>query len=204
MASTQNYYDHYIPYFPQPPPHNNHPIPPPKVAPPRRSPLAVPPPSHPLTPLHNTPSPPKVPPPFHPVISSPPPFPVPATPPAHPSHPPPAPTVKPPPHPFLPPPPSPPSGHHSSTVIVVKKKVQKSEHVHVDEHVKVEEAIISGPHGEELKVLSIEEDVHIQQEVDKKSTIEGIHKQLAEGNLPKDLINSKASTSGSNDQHHKA
>lgn len=67
---------------------------------------------------------------------------------------------------------------------------------------KVEEAIISGPHGEEVKVVTIEDDVHIQKEVDKKSVVEGIHKQLAH-ETPQDH-NSKASISGSNLQDQKA
>ncbi|KAF5197009.1 leucine-rich repeat extensin-like protein [Thalictrum thalictroides] len=53
----------------------------------------------------------------------------------------------------------------------IKKKrnkvVQKSEVINVDEHLKVHEAIAPGPHGTQAVVLTIEEDVHVQEQIKK-------------------------------------
>eukprot|EP00257_Ricinus_communis_P025361 XP_025012775.1 proline-rich receptor-like protein kinase PERK2 [Ricinus communis] len=167
----------------QPPPPHNTPHPPPQnptLPPPSPLPKPVTPPNHPSQP---PPSPRVAPPPPQPV-------PVPGTPPPHPFHPPPAPPV----HPIFPPPPPPtPTPGHNSTVIVVvfvslgglfflaflsvalccfikkrkKKNIQKTEIIDFDEHMKVQETIVPGPHGEQMKVLTIEEDIHINEKIKK-------------------------------------
>lgn len=117
-------------------------------------------------------------------------------PPSHPSHPPPPP-VKPP--PTLPPPPpsSPSPPDNCPTVIVVvfislggvfflaflaaalfcflkrrkKKNVKETDIIHVDEHKKIEEQIIEGPHGKvEAVVLSVEDDIHVDEDIRKNET----------------------------------
>jgi hypothetical protein len=44
-----------------------------------------------------------------------------------------------------------------------KKQVQKAEIINVEDHVHVTEAIVPGPHGEKLEVLSIDEDLKYQE-----------------------------------------
>ncbi|KAL3584274.1 hypothetical protein D5086_015335 [Populus alba] len=96
---------------------------------------------------------------------------------------------------------SPTPGHHSTVIIVVfvslgglfflaflsvalccfikkkkKKTVQKTEILEFDEHTKVHEAIVPGPHGEKITVLNIEEDVHLVEEIKKNEKLtEGSH-----------------------------
>ncbi|PON99688.1 Concanavalin A-like lectin/glucanase domain containing protein [Trema orientale] len=199
MASQNNNF----PFFPPPPYHPSQP-PPPAPKPPT--------PSHPSPP---PPLPPSIPPPRPPV--RPPPLPPRPRPPVRP---PPRPPVHPP-----PPPPQPPSPDNHPTVIVIvfisvggvlflaflaaslfcflkkrKKRtaVQENEIVHFKEHKKVTEAIVEGRHGPEAVVLSVEDDVHIEEEIVKSEKVgEGLHAKSADG---------KASTSatppsGSRDQH---
>ena len=201
MAPTNNY-DYNFPYFPLPPPHNNPPSPP-NVSPP-----------HNFPPPHITPPSPKVPPPPHHPITPPPP--------AHPFHPPPPHHIPPPPHVIPPPPPTP--GHHSTVIIVVfvslgglfflaflsvalccfikkkkKKTVQKTEILEFDEHTKVQEAIVPGPHGEKITVLNIEEDVHLVEEIKKNEKLtEGSHIKSA---LDHPLGSDMATSSSQYNQH---
>ncbi|OMO98288.1 hypothetical protein COLO4_14024 [Corchorus olitorius] len=162
MASIQN---NFFPYFPLPPPHN--PPFPPKVPPPHNhpSPPSLPPPQKPPTPSppkvappHNVPSPPKVAPPHN----------VP-TPPNAPFFP------KAPPSPTTPSPPKLPPPAPLALFCFIKKRkkktVQETDMVSIDEHVKVQEAIIPGPHGEKNKVLLIEEDIHIEEEIKRNKKI---------------------------------
>jgi hypothetical protein len=126
-------------------------------------------------------------------------------------------------HVIPPPPPTP--GHHSTVIIVVfvslgglfflaflsvalccfikkkkKKTVQKTEILEFDEHTKVQEAIIPGPHGEKITVLNIEEDVHLVEEIKKNEKLaEGSHIKLAHDHpLDSDIA---TSSSRSNQQH---
>ncbi|KAJ6289198.1 hypothetical protein OIU76_025076 [Salix suchowensis] len=129
----------------------------------------------------------------------------------------------PPPHVLPPPPPAP--GHHPTVIIVVfvslgglfflaflavalccfikkkkKKTVQKTEILGFDEHAKVQEAIVAGPHGEKITVLSIEEDVHLVEEIEK-------NEKLAEGSRSKSahdrpLDSAIAASSSQSNQHH--
>ncbi|XP_057468857.1 protein TRACHEARY ELEMENT DIFFERENTIATION-RELATED 7A-like [Actinidia eriantha] len=137
----------------------------------------------------------------------PPPPPPAAKPPSH-SIPPPPPhhTIPPPPpHVVPPPPPSSPDSHSTVIVIVVvsfgglfflaflaialccfikkkkKKTVQETDIVHVDEHLKVKEAVVPGPHGTQAVVLSIEEDVRVEEERRKNEKVgEGMHAKSAD------------------------
>lgn len=58
-----------------------------------------------------------------------------------------------------------------------KKMVRKAENVHIDEHRTVKENIIQGPHGTENVMLSVEDDIHIEEDI-KKSEIENFQKGL--------------------------
>ncbi|XP_052201509.1 protein TRACHEARY ELEMENT DIFFERENTIATION-RELATED 7-like [Diospyros lotus] len=105
-----------------------------------------------------------------------------------------------------PPPPPSPSDNGSTTVIVIvfvsfggllflaflavalccfikkrKKMVQETDIVHVDERLKVKEAIVPGPHGPQAVVLSVEEDVHVGEEILKKEkSLEGMQAKSVE------------------------
>ncbi|KAG0497354.1 hypothetical protein HPP92_002045 [Vanilla planifolia] len=83
----------------------------------------------------------------------------------------------------MPPPPSPPSPHHNVIIIVFvlvgglfflaffaaaifcclrkrkKKMVHKSEDVNVEDHIRVHETIVQGPHGEQVITVSVDEDI---------------------------------------------
>lgn len=50
---------------------------------------------------------------------------------------------------------------------------EKAEIIHFDEHKKVQEAIVPGPNGEQVKILTIEEDVHIDEEIKKAEKVMG-------------------------------
>ncbi|OVA06592.1 hypothetical protein BVC80_6729g4 [Macleaya cordata] len=184
MSSNQNFYG--FPYF-SPPPHY-FPLPPKVTAPPPKPP----------TPAVSAP-PPK---PLTSAVSAPPP-------PRH-SIPPSSPIVKPPPRPVAPPPhivpPSPAPSNHTTIIIVFvslggllflaflsvalccfmkrkKKMVQETEIINIDEHMKFQEAIVPGPHGKQAVLLSIEEDVHIQEAIKKNERVgEGLNTKSVESN----------------------
>uniref|UniRef100_A0A1J3GAH4 Protein TRACHEARY ELEMENT DIFFERENTIATION-RELATED 6 n=1 Tax=Noccaea caerulescens TaxID=107243 RepID=A0A1J3GAH4_NOCCA len=61
-----------------------------------------------------------------------------------------------------------------------KKNSEKSVAVRVDEHFKMNESIVEGPHGREAVVLSVEDDVHIEDLV-KKGEKEEVGKNGAGG-----------------------
>lgn len=72
--------------------------------------------------------------------------------------------------------------------------------MNVDEHVKIQESIIPGPHGEQVKILSIEEDVHIDEEIKKTEKLsEGSHIK-SERHHPQ-ATEAAASSSGSSHHH---
>ncbi|KAL3371256.1 hypothetical protein AABB24_008006 [Solanum stoloniferum] len=104
-----------------------------------------------------------------------------------------------------PPPPPPPSSDQSYTIVIfvfstfgcillglailafctyfLKKKkkstilVEEKEVKHIDDHVKIKEAIVEGPHGKlETIVLSVEEDLHEQHDIVRtKKELEEVH-----------------------------
>ncbi|KAL5715033.1 hypothetical protein ACHQM5_016921 [Ranunculus cassubicifolius] len=47
------------------------------------------------------------------------------------------------------------------------KMEQKTDAIDVDEHLKVKESVVQGPHGTEAVTLSVEEDVHFQEKMSK-------------------------------------
>jgi hypothetical protein len=78
--------------------------------------------------------------------------------------------------------------------------VQKTEIISIDENKKVQEAIIPGPHGEKVLVLSIEEDVHIEEEIKKNEKVsEGPHIKSAKDHPQ--AIETAASSSVSSHHH---
>nr|XP_023877123.1 uncharacterized protein LOC111989559 [Quercus suber]POE80317.1 hypothetical protein CFP56_14081 [Quercus suber] len=118
------------------------------------------------------------------------------------------PRAPPPPHVRPPPPPSPPSDNHPTVIVIVfisfgsllflaflaaalfcflkkkkKKAVQEVEIIHVDEHKKVREAIIPGPRGTQSVILSIEDDVHIDERIAKNEKFghAGLHAKSVQG-----------------------
>lgn len=146
-------------------------------------------------------------------------------PPSRPSRPPPPP-VKPPPPPHVhPPPPSPDKG---PTVIVIvfislggvfflaflaaalfcflkrkkKKTVQETDMIHVDEHKKIKEQVGEGPHGKvETVVLSIEDDIHVD-EVIKKNETETFGKGFDAKSADAIEVSGGLSSTGSDHHHH--
>lgn len=193
-------------------------------------PIFFPPPIHPFhpPPPSSTPSPPphNPPPPFHPPQLPPPPFHPPTSPPPH--HSPPSPQAYPPPSPHLQPPPAPPNNHHPTVIVIVfislggvfflaflaaalfcflkkrnKKTVQETDLIHIDEHKKVKEAIVEGPHGSEVVMISVEDDIHIDEEVMKSERVgdKGSHAKSANGNSRTNEV-SELPSSISHDHHH--
>ncbi|KAL0016250.1 hypothetical protein SO802_003319 [Lithocarpus litseifolius] len=131
-------------------------------------------------------------------------FNVPHFPPPTPFHP----RAPPPPHFRPPPPPPPPSDNHPTVIVIVlisfgsllflaflaaalfcflkkkkKKAVQEVEIIHVDEHRKVNEAIIPGPYGKQSVILSMEDDVHLDEVIAKNEKFghAGLHAKAAQG-----------------------
>ncbi|KAL3845445.1 hypothetical protein ACJIZ3_002848 [Penstemon smallii] len=100
---------------------------------------------------------------------------------------------------FRTPPPPPPSSDDGPTVIVVvfvsfgfiffvalgffalwciitkrkKKTVQETDLISADEHLRVKEAIVEGPHGPQTVVLSVEDDKHIEEKIMKNEELGG-------------------------------
>ncbi|WMV26626.1 hypothetical protein MTR67_020011 [Solanum verrucosum] len=111
-----------------------------------------------------------------------------------------------------PPPPPPPSSDQSYTIVIfvfstfgcillglailafctyfLKKKkkstilVEEKEVKHIDDHVKIKEAIVEGPHGKlETIVLSVEEDLHEQDDIVRtKKELEEVHHNFLHAN----------------------
>ncbi|KAK7282644.1 hypothetical protein RIF29_11584 [Crotalaria pallida] len=195
MASSQpNYFN--FPHFPPPPPSHSFspPPPPPSHGPPPPHKFSPPPP-----PSHGPPPPPHQ-------FSPPPPHPRP--------HPPPSPfhpiVHPPPPSAPLPPPPSP--NNHPIVIVIVfvslggfmllsllafalfcsikkakkkkTKKTQETDIIHLDEHKKIKETIVTGPLGQQAVVLTIEDDVHIDEKIIKNEEKVGhsLHAESHQGN----------------------
>ncbi|KAL8132892.1 protein TRACHEARY ELEMENT DIFFERENTIATION-RELATED 7A [Apium graveolens] len=63
-----------------------------------------------------------------------------------------------------------------------KKASQEADNVRVDEHVKIKEDIVEGPHGTKAVVLTIEDDVHIEEDIRKNEKFgEGMNARSAVG-----------------------
>lgn len=71
----------------------------------------------------------------------------------------------------------------------------------VDEHMKVHEDVVTRPDGTKAVILTIDEDIHIDEEIVKREKIEeGVLGQLGGEHL--DATNTTASTSSSNNHNH--
>ncbi|KAL2318355.1 hypothetical protein Fmac_032231 [Flemingia macrophylla] len=175
-------------YFPNfPPPSPFHPFNPP------------PPPSHSFTPPPPPPPPPPSPSHFNPPPPPPHSF---SPPPPFGSPPPPPPRVFPPPPPSQPdcPPPLPPRPIGPPLIVVLvslgglmllsmlafalfcciqsrkKKKAQETEVIHFDEHKRVNETILPGPFGRNTMVVTVEDDVHVNEVINKSEKVgHGLH-----------------------------
>lgn len=53
-----------------------------------------------------------------------------------------------------------------------KKTCQKTEAVHIDEHKKMKEVIVEGPHGTQSVVITVQDDIHVGEKIDKKASVE--------------------------------
>ncbi|XP_068322491.1 protein TRACHEARY ELEMENT DIFFERENTIATION-RELATED 7A-like [Pyrus communis] len=197
------------PSIPPPPPSTKPPRP--SIPPPPPPPAAKPPPpSIPPPPPSAKPPRPSIPPPPPPGAKPPSPS-TPPPPPYQPFRPPPPPHVHPPP-PQLPPPS--PSPDNNPTVIVIvfisfgsvfflaflavsllcfikrrkKKTIQETNFIHIDKHRKMKEAIVEGPNGPQAVVLSVEDDVHVDEEIRKNETIahEGLHGEVKSSDVQSD------------------
>lgn len=75
-----------------------------------------------------------------------------------------------------------------------RKLIQERKDIDVDEHLKVQEMIVRGPHGPKKVLVSMEDDVHVHEDVHKNEIDmvgKGLHGEHKEGS---------AGTSGSS-QH---
>jgi len=48
-----------------------------------------------------------------------------------------------------------------------RKSSTKAEIIEFDEHLKVQETIVQGPHGEQTRVVMLEEDIHLVEDIHK-------------------------------------
>ncbi|XAR49626.1 hypothetical protein NMG60_11032891 [Bertholletia excelsa] len=168
--------------------------------------------------------PPPPPPPPPPSFPPPPPHATPRPPPPHIIPPPRPPHITPP----LPPTPPSPSPDNGPTVIIIvfisfgglfflafvavalccwikkrKKKmmVKETDVIHVHEHLEVKEAIVPGPRGPEVVVLSVEDDVHVEEEIKKSEKLgEAVHAIAADINTP---ISGERGASYFSPSHHR-
>lgn len=66
-----------------------------------------------------------------------------------------------------------------------KKEVQKAEIINVQDHVHVAEAIVPGPHGEKLEVLSVDEDIKYQEVLKEDEKVGGTSNAGIRWKLPR-------------------
>lgn len=86
-----------------------------------------------------------------------------------------------------------------------KRTSQETEIIHFDEHKKVKEAVVSGPFGQKTVVLSVEDDVHIDEEIKKNEKL-GQHGLQATSSSAEDQVNSTGHDVGetsSGYEHHR-
>ena len=55
-----------------------------------------------------------------------------------------------------------------------KKKTQETDIIHIDEHKTIKETVVPGPFGRQAVIITVEDDVHIDEEI-KKKTEKGGH-----------------------------
>lgn len=81
--------------------------------------------------------------------------------------------------------------------------VQETEVVDIDEHMKVHEAIVPGPHGQQVVVLAVEDDIRIHEEIKKNEVVdEGRHTRSTESSSPLGLINAGAGAGAASPSSH--
>ncbi|KAK6114995.1 hypothetical protein DH2020_007264 [Rehmannia glutinosa] len=73
---------------------------------------------------------------------------------------------------ITPPPPLPTSPDDGPTRKKKTVEVEETDVIRTDKHRKVKEAIVQGPHGPQVVVLSIEEDKHTQKQIIKNEKVE--------------------------------
>jgi preprotein translocase subunit YajC len=56
-----------------------------------------------------------------------------------------------------------------------EKKTQETDIIHIDEHKKGKENIVSGPFGQQAVEISVEDDVHVDEEKRKETLDHGLH-----------------------------
>ncbi|PNX75232.1 proline-rich receptor-like protein kinase PERK10-like protein [Trifolium pratense] len=56
-----------------------------------------------------------------------------------------------------------------------EKKTQETDVIHIDEHKKGNETIVSGPFGQQSVAISVEDDVHVDEEKKKETLDHGLH-----------------------------
>ncbi|KAK1371246.1 hypothetical protein POM88_037338 [Heracleum sosnowskyi] len=66
----------------------------------------------------------------------------------------------------------------------MKKTSQEADHVRVDEHMNIKEKVVEGPLGGNAVVLTIEDDVHVQKEIQKNEQIgQAMHTKSQDNNI---------------------
>lgn len=78
--------------------------------------------------------------------------------------------------------------------------VDKTETISTDEHVKIQEAIVPGPHHQQAVILSLEEDVCIQEKIKENDMTGGSTYSTPLRDLPQ-ASDFAASSSGSSHHH---
>lgn len=83
-----------------------------------------------------------------------------------------------------------------------KKMVRKAENVHIDEHRHVAERMVQGPNGTESVILSVEDDIHIEEDI-RKSELENFRKglHLNSGNIAAGVVDAGEPSSSSGHHH---
>ncbi|KAJ1411099.1 pistil-specific extensin-like protein isoform X1 [Sesbania bispinosa] len=88
-----------------------------------------------------------------------------------------------------------------------KKKTQETEVIHFDEHKTVKETVVPGPFGREIVQITVEDDIHIDEEIKKNETFghhHGLHAKSS--SVEPDQAGNSSSlavgTTSSGGQHH--
>jgi hypothetical protein len=64
-----------------------------------------------------------------------------------------------------------------------KENTQETETIHIDEHKKVKETIVPGPFGQQAVVISVEDDVHVDEARKKEKFDHGLHAQSSSATI---------------------
>lgn len=79
--------------------------------------------------------------------------------------------------------------------------MEETDIIHIEEHRKIKEAIVAGPHGSyQTVVLSVEDDVHVDEEIRRSETVDdkGLHRTHEAG----DPSTIQEPTPSSSTHHH--